>query len=138
MKRVLFLCTHNASRSQMAEAILSRLAGGRFQAESAGTAPTEVHPLAVAAMREIGVDISGQRSKSVDEFVGGPFDYVITLCDEAQEQCPIFPAGVRKLHWGLPDPSAALGDEAARLAAFHRVRDDLAARIRQLTEGAEP
>jgi len=138
MRRVLFLCSHNAARSQMAEGLLRHLAGDRFEAHSAGTTPTRIHPLAVAAMKEIGIDIGGQRSKSVDEFVGGPFDYVITLCDEAQEQCPIFPAGVRILHWGLPDPSAALGDEAARLAAFRRVRDDLAARIRQLTEGAEP
>jgi arsenate reductase len=121
----------------MAEAILRRLAGGRFQAESAGTAPTEVHPLAVAAMREIGVDISGQRSKSVDEFAEGSFDYVITLCDEAQEACPIFPAGVRRLHWGLPDPSAAKGDEAARLAVFRRIRDDLTDRIQQFVSGAE-
>ncbi len=89
-------------------------------------------------MGEIGLDISGRRSSSVDEFAGRPFDYVITLCDEAKEACPIFPANVRMLHWCLPDPSTAPGDEAARLAVFRQVRDDLTARIRQLIEGAEP
>lgn len=138
MRRVLFLCTHNAARSQMAEALVRHLARDRFEAHSAGTTPTQPHPLAVAAMGEIGLDISSQRSKSVDEFARGPFDYVITLCDEAKEACPIFPAGVRILHWGLPDPSAALGDETARLAVFRQIRDHLAARIRQLIEGAEP
>jgi arsenate reductase len=122
----------------MAEALVRLLGGDRLEAHSAGATPTQLHPLAVAAMGEIGLDISGQRSNSVDEFAGRPFDYVITLCDEAKEGCPTFPASVRTLHWCLPDPSAAPGDKAARLAVFRQVRDDLAARIRQLIEGAEP
>lgn len=136
--RVLFLCTHNAARSQMAEGLLRHLAGGRFQPYSAGSAPTGLHPLAVAAMREMGIDISGQRAKDVSEYAQATFDYVITVCDQEGEACPVFPGAHRQLHWSLPDPAAAEGDERARLIAFRQVRDDLAARIRQLIEGAEP
>jgi arsenate reductase (thioredoxin) len=134
--RVLFLCNHNASRSQMAEALLRRAAGRRFEVESAGVAPTQVHPLAVAVMREIGIDISGQRAKDMSEIHEHP-DIVITLCEEAKEACPVFPGAPRFLHWSLPDPSAAQGDEAARTAVFRRVRDDLALLSRKFIEGAE-
>ncbi len=130
MERVLFLCTHNSARSQMAEALVRRVGQGRFEAHSAGTTPSRVHPLAVKAMREIGIDISAQRSKGLDEYRGMLFDYVITVCDQAKEACPIFPGAGRQLHWSLPDPSAAEGDEATRLSAFRNVRDDLMGRVR--------
>ena len=134
--RVLFLCTHNAARSQMAEGLLRRMAGNRFEVESAGTAPTDVHPLAVAVMREIGIDVSRQRAKDVSEIEGNP-DIVITLCDEAKEACPVFPGAPRFLHWSLPDPAAARGDEAAAMAVFRPVRDTLAGLIRKFIEGVE-
>src|SRR5689334_14650577 len=124
-KRVLILCTGNSARSQMAEGLLRNLAGDRFEVESAGVAPTRVRSEAVTAMREIGIDISQQRSKSVDEFTGQPFDYVITVCDNANEQCPVFPANTKRIHWSFEDPAAAEGDEAARLAVFRRVRDEI-------------
>jgi arsenate reductase len=137
MKRVIFICTDNSARSQMAEGLLRHLAGERFQPYSAGTAPTHLHPLAVAAMQEIGIDISGQRAKDARGYVGQEFDYVITVCDQAREACPLFPGARRQLHWSLPDPAAADGEETVRLVAFRQVRDDLAARIRQLIEGAD-
>jgi arsenate reductase len=138
MKRVIFICTHNSARSQMAEGLLRHLAGKRFQPYSAGTAPTRLHPLAVAAMQEIGIDISGQRAKDASEYTEAKFDYLITVCDQAREACPIFPGARHQLHWSLPDPAAAEGEETARLIAFRQVREDLAARIRQLIEGADP
>ena len=134
--RVLFLCTHNAARSQMAEALLRHMMGNRFEVESAGTAPTEVHPLAVAVMREIGIDVSGQRAKDVSEIEGHP-DIVITLCEEATESCPVFLGAPRFLHWNLPDPAAARGDEAAAIAVFRQIRDSLALLIREFIEGVE-
>ncbi|MEN3009624.1 MAG: arsenate reductase ArsC [Candidatus Bipolaricaulaceae bacterium] len=116
--RVLFLCTHNAARSQMAEGLLRALGGDRFEVESAGHRPTQVHPLAVQAMAEIGIDISGQRAKPVAEFLGQTFDYVVTLCgDDAPGSCPFFPGGRRYLHKPFPDPSRG------GLEAFRRVRD---------------
>jgi len=127
---VLILCTGNSARSQMAEGLLRREAGGRFEVLSAGTRPAGVRPEAVAAMREVGVDISGQRSKSVDELAGQPFDYVITVCDNARESCPVFPAATERIHWGFDDPAAVEGDEATRLNAFRRVRDEIATRLR--------
>ena len=135
-QRVLFLCTHNAARSQMAEALLRRVAGGRFIVQSAGSEPTEVHPLAIAAMREAGIDIRRQRAKGIDEIKNDP-DIVITLCDDAREACPLFPGAPRYLHWNLPDPSLAQGDENARLAVFRRVRDELARLINRFFEGVE-
>ena len=129
-KRVLILCTGNSARSQMAEGLLRHDGGGRFEVESAGVSPTSVRSEAVAAMRELGVDITSHRSKSVDEFTGQDFDYVITVCDNAREQCPVFPAGTRRVHWSFDDPAAADGDEAARLAVFRRVRDEIRARLR--------
>lgn len=129
MKRVLFLCTHNSARSQMAEALLRRAAGGAFAVESAGTDPGVLHPLAVRVMAEAGIDISSQRSKDVRGFLDQRFDYVITVCDDARERCPVFPGAVRQLHWSLPDPSAAGGDDEERAEAFRRARDHLAALI---------
>ena len=128
-KRVLILCTGNSARSQMAEGLLRRDGGERFEVFSAGVSPGSVRPEAVEAMREAGVDISGQRSKSVEEFAGQAFDYVITVCDNAREQCPFFPAGTRRIHWSFEDPAAAVGDQAARLVVFRRVRDEIRARL---------
>jgi arsenate reductase (thioredoxin) len=115
----------------MAEGLLRRLAPERFEVESAGTEVTPVHPLAIEAMREIGVDISGHHSKTLDRFVDRPWDYVITVCDHANERCPIFPGRTRRIHWSFEDPSAAGGTEAERLAVFRRVRDAIAARLTQ-------
>ncbi len=129
---VLFLCTHNSSRSQMAEGLLRARGGGRYVVYSAGTQPRSVHPLAIAAMREIGIDISeaaGHRAKGLGEFAGQSIDLVVTVCDDAAEECPFFPGARRQEHWGFPDPSAAPGSEEERLAVFRRVRDAIAARI---------
>ncbi len=123
--RVLFLCTHNSARSQMAEGLLSHLAGDRFEAHSAGTEATHVTPLAIRAMDEIGVDISGQESKTLEHYLREPFEYVITVCADANEACPFFPGAKKRLHWPLPDPSAAEGSEEERLAVFRSVRDRL-------------
>ena len=130
-KRVLFLCTGNSARSQMAEGLLRHMAGDRLEVKSAGVAPTAVRPEAIEVMRELGIDISGQRSKSVDDFVGREFDYVITVCDNANEQCPVFPGRTNRLHWSFDDPAAAQGDEPTRLAVFRRVRDEIYDRLRQ-------
>jgi arsenate reductase len=128
--RVLFLCTGNSARSQMAEGLLRDKAGDRFEAFSAGLEPTEIHPMAVALMAEIGVDISGQRSKSLTEYLGKEhFGYLITVCDHAAANCPMFPGVANRLHWSLVDPAAAEGGEEARMAVFRRVRDRLAALI---------
>jgi thioredoxin type arsenate reductase len=130
--RVLFLCTHNSARSQMAEGILRHLGGNRIEVHSAGTVATRIHPLAVAAMSEKGIDISGQRSKHLDEFSGQEFDYVVTVCDNARESCPIFPGAPEQIHWSIADPSAVKGDKAARLRAFRVASDELMTRIRYL------
>ncbi|HWF09691.1 MAG TPA: arsenate reductase ArsC [Bryobacteraceae bacterium] len=126
-KRVLILCTGNSARSQMAEGLLRHDAGDQFDVASAGTKPTAVRPEAITAMREIGIDISGQRSKRVDEFRDRPFDYVITVCDNARETCPVFFGPAEKLHHDFEDPAAAQGNEEQRLAVFRRVRDELRA-----------
>jgi len=127
--RVLFLCTHNSARSQMAEGLLRHLSAGRVEAHSAGTEATAVRPLAIRAMAELGVDISGQTSKTLARYRGEPFDAVITVCDDANESCPVFLGAKERLHWSLPDPSKAAGDEAEQLAAYRRVRDALRGRI---------
>jgi arsenate reductase len=124
-KRVLILCTGNSARSQMAEGLLRHDAGDRFEVESAGTKPSIVRPEAIAAMRELGIDISGHCSKSVEEFDGQQFDYVITVCDSARESCPAFFGRAKKLHRDFDDPAALDGSEAERLALFRRVRDQL-------------
>jgi arsenate reductase (thioredoxin) len=134
--RVLFLCTHNSARSQMAEGLLRHLAGDRFEAYSAGTEATHVRPFAIRAMDEIGVDISGQESKTLDRYLEEPFDYVITVCDDANEACPFFPGATTRLHWSLPDPSAAKGSEEERLAVFRSVRDGIRDRMQaELVDG---
>jgi arsenate reductase len=127
--RVLFLCTHNSARSQMAEGLLSDLAGDQFEVMSAGTEATHVRPLAVRAMQEIGVDISGQESKTLDRYLDQPFDYVITVCDDANEACPFFPGAQSRLHWSFEDPSRAEGSDEERLAVFRRVRDGIKDRV---------
>jgi arsenate reductase len=127
--RVLFLCTHNSARSQMAEAFLRHLAGDRFEVASAGTEATRVHPLAIRAMQEVGIDISAQRSKTVDSLLDDPWDCVITVCDSANERCPLFPGRTTRLHWSLEDPSQATGSEDQRVGAFRRVRDQIHARV---------
>jgi arsenate reductase len=129
--RVLFLCTHNSARSQMAEALLRHLAGESVEAHSAGTEATHVRPLAIRAMDEIGIDVSGQESKTLDRYVGERFDYVITVCDEANEACPFFPGAKNRLHWSFEDPSQATGSEEERLKVFQRVRDEIRERIEQ-------
>ena len=131
--RVLFLCTHNSSRSQMAEGYLQARGGKRYMVYSAGTHPRTIHPLAVQAMAELGIDISeatGHRAKSMEEFVNAPpMDLVVTVCDEAAEECPYFPNARKQWHWSFPDPSAALGTEEDRLTVFRQVRDAIAERI---------
>jgi arsenate reductase len=128
-QRVLFLCTHNSARSQMAEGLLRALGGDRFEAHSAGTEATGVRPLAIRAMRELDIDISKQISKTLEPYVEQRFDHVITVCDDANESCPIFPNAAHRLHWSLPDPSKATGSETEQLAVYRQVRDDLRARI---------
>jgi arsenate reductase len=129
--RVLFLCTHNSARSQMAEGMLRNLAEGRFEVMSAGTEATHVRRQAIKVMNEIGIDISGQESKTLARYLGQPFDYVITVCDEANEACPIFAGAKNRLHWSLEDPSRADGSEEERLAVFRRVREEIRERIEQ-------
>ena len=125
MKRILFLCTHNSARSQMAEGWLRHLAGDRYEVHSAGTEATGVRPLAVQSMAEVDVDIAGQKSKSLDGYLGQPWDYVITVCDDANERCPLFPGARTRLHWSLPDPSQAEGTEEERLQVYRTVRESL-------------
>ena len=129
MERVLFLCTHNSARSQMAEGLLRVLGGGRFEAHSAGTEATHVRSLAVRAMAELGIDISQQESKTLERYRDQPFDHVITVCDDANESCPIFPNARTRRHWSLPDPSRATGTDAEQLAVYRRVRDELRRQI---------
>jgi arsenate reductase len=129
-RRVLFLCTHNSARSQMAEGFLRHLAGDRFEVESGGTEETQVNPLAVRVMGEVGVDLSGHRSKTLDRFLDQPWDQVITVCDHANERCPVFPRGAARLHWSFEDPSRATGTEEERLAIFRRIRDEIGTRIK--------
>jgi arsenate reductase len=136
--KVLILCTGNSARSQMAEGIFRQLLGDRFEVFSAGTHPSYVRPEAIQAMREIGVDISSHRSKSVGEFLGQSFRYVITVCDNARESCPVFPGPAERIHWSFEDPAAVAGSEEERLAAFRRIRDQIAARIRSFAASLGP
>jgi len=129
--RVLFICTHNSARSQMAEGFLNRLGAGRFEARSAGTEPGTLHPLAVQVIAEQGIDISGHRAKSLDAFLLERFDYVITVCDDANETCPVFPNARRRLHWSFPDPSRAEGTLEERLSVFRAVQDAIRAHVEQ-------
>lgn len=127
MTRVLFLCTHNSARSQMAEGFLRAMAGDRFEAGSAGTEKTSVNPLAIRVMAERGVDISAHASKLFSDLES--WDYLVTVCDDANERCPWVPGSVKRLHWSFPDPSRATGTEAERLAVFRRVRDQIEQRL---------
>lgn len=127
---MLILCTGNSARSQMAEGLLRHDAGDRFDVESAGTRPGHVRPEAIAVMRELGIDISAHRSKSVDEFAGQHFDYVLTVCDNARESCPIFPGDCVTIHRNFEDPAALQGSETERMALFRRVRDELSDYLR--------
>jgi arsenate reductase len=124
-KRVIFICTHNSSRSQMAEGLLRHLAGDRYEVFSAGTVATRVNPLAIKAMAEKGIDISQQTSDHIDKYMGMEFDYVITVCDDAKEACPYFPTNKTQWHWSFEDPSAATGSEETRLQKFRKVRDQI-------------
>ena len=133
-KRVLFLCTHNSCRSQMAEGLVNHFLGDRFQAFSAGTEATRVNFLATRVMAELGIDITGHYSKTIDEFSGQPFDYVITLCGDANEKCPLFFGGVKRMHLGFEDPSRLPGSEDEVLPEYRRVRDELRARLTQFLE----
>ncbi len=124
-QRVLILCTGNSARSQMAEGLLRHYAGHRFEVFSAGTLPSSVRPEAITGMNELGIDITNHRSKHVDEFVGQTFDYVLAVCDNAKEGCPIFPGGTKLVHHNFTDPAALQGSEEERLAEFQRVRDQI-------------
>ena len=134
MKRILVLCTGNSARSQMGEGLFRHEGAGEWQVESAGTKPSVVRPEAIAAMAEIGIDISGHRSKSVDEFVGQNFDYVVTVCDNARDACPVFPGAVKRLHWSFEDPAAAQGSEEQRVAEFRRIRNQIHERVRTFAD----
>lgn len=123
--KVLFVCTHNSARSQMAEGLLRHDFGDQYEAFSAGTVETRVHPLAIAAMAELGIDISGHQSEHIDRYDGQAMDYVVTVCDNAREACPYFPAQKQNLHHSFPDPSAATGTDAEKLATFQAVRDEI-------------
>ncbi len=136
--RVLFLCTGNSARSQMAEGYLRHVAGDRFEVASAGIDPKAVNPLAITAMQEIGVDISDHRSKTAGSLLRASFRYVITVCDNANERCPIFPGAVKRIHWPLDDPAAAAGTESERLAVFRRVRDQIVERVTAFVAEGQP
>lgn len=128
--KVLFLCTGNSARSQMAEGLLRALTD-KYEVLSAGIEPKGLNPLAVEAMREIGIDIAQQQSKDVTSFLGQPIQYVITVCDNAKERCPIFPGTFKFMHWGFEDPAAATGTHEEKLAVFRRIRDEIAVKIKQ-------
>jgi arsenate reductase len=137
-KRVLILCTGNSARSQMAEGLLRHDAGERYEVFSAGTRPSFVRPEAIAVMRELGIDISGQRSKSVDEFVGQKLDYILTVCDNAKENCPIFPGQSIRIHHTFDDPAEKQGSEEERMTVFRRVRDELRRYLRGFPPATAP
>ncbi|HLN01560.1 MAG TPA: arsenate reductase ArsC [Bryobacteraceae bacterium] len=129
-KRILVLCTGNSARSQMGEGLFRHEGGEGWEIFSAGTKPSVVRPEAIAVMREIGIDISDHRSKSVNEFTGKPFDYVVTVCDNARDNCPVFPGAKQRIHWSLEDPATVEGSEEIRLASFRRIRDQIRDRVK--------
>ena len=135
--KVLFLCTDNSARSHIAEGLLRNLAGDRYEVHSAGTEATYVRPLAVRAMAELNIDISSQESKTLERYLGEHFDYVITVCDAANEACPVFPGARRRLHWSFEDPSRATGSEEERLEVFRTVRDRILERVKGELVAAE-
>lgn len=124
-KRVLFICTHNSARSQMAQGLLEDLYGDSYEVYSAGTSPTEVNPYAIEVMKEIGIDISNHSSKSVEKFINQDFDYVITVCDQAKETCPFFPGGDKQIHKSFEDPSSFKGSKMETLKFFRSIRDEI-------------
>jgi len=134
--RVLFVCTHNSARSQIAEALLGRYGGNDFEAHSAGTETREVNPYAVRVLADLGMDWSDGRSKLITQFLDQHFDYVITVCDRARETCPAFPGSENTLHWGLDDPSEVEGSDDEKLAAFQRTQMEVSARLRPFIEVA--
>jgi arsenate reductase len=134
MKRILVLCTGNSARSQMGEGLFREAGRGAYEVESAGTKATRVRPEAITVMKELGIDISDHRSKSVDEFTGQPFDYVVTVCDNARDHCPVFPGRAERIHWSFEDPAAVEGSEEQRLAAFRRIRDEIRAKVNEFAE----
>ncbi len=129
-KKVLILCTGNSARSQMAEGILRHVAGEKYDVNSAGTIASYVRPQAIAVMKEIGIDISNHRSKALDEFLSQTFDYIITVCDNANQSCPVFPGKAERIHWSFEDPAEAKGSEDEKAAVFRRVRDEIDLKIR--------
>lgn len=128
-KKVLFLCTHNSARSQMAEGLLREHAGDRFEVHSAGTEATSVRPEAIAVMAEVGVDLSGAESKTLGRYLDEEFEHVVTVCDDAKERCPVFPGARSRLHWSFPDPSKASGRRKDRLEVYRKVRDEIREKI---------
>jgi arsenate reductase len=130
--KVIFICTGNSARSQMAEALLRHAGEGRFEVVSAGVTPRPVHPMTITALAKVGIDIAGARSKPVGGFLGQRFDYVITVCDRARALCPVFPGGSQTLHWGIDDPAEASGTDRERQAAYDRALRELAGRIHAL------
>jgi arsenate reductase len=132
--RTLILCTGNSARSQMAEGLLRDMTGNQIEVASAGVAPTHVRPEAIAVMEEIGIDIAGFRSKSIDEFLTQPFDFVITVCDNANQQCPMFASESRRIHWSIEDPAVVVGNDEIRLEAFRQARNELRERLQKFVE----
>lgn len=131
-KRILFICVHNSARSQMAEGLINALLGDRFQAFSAGSQPTRVHPMAIRAMAEIGIDISTHRSKSTDEFLGQTFDSVVMICGESEAECPFFPGPGERIHHAFKNPAACTGTEAEVLGCFRKTRDEIRTWINEI------
>jgi arsenate reductase (thioredoxin) len=136
-RRVLFVCTHNSARSQMAEGMLRAWGGDGFEAASAGTEATSVRPEAVAVMDELGIDIRGHTSKTIERYLGAELDWLVTVCDQARESCPTLPGVRRQAHWSVEDPSGTPGSDAARLEGFRKARDVLAERVRELISTAD-
>ena len=136
VKKVFFLCTGNSVRSQMAEGLLNHLSRGEWKVQSAGIFPSYVHPLAIRVMEEIGIDISQQTSKSMNQFLNEVFDYIITLCDEAAQSCPAFPSQGKRLHWAFEDPAVAIGTIEERLAVFRKVRNEIKNKIEDFLKSA--
>ena len=134
--KVLILCTGNSARSQMAEGLMRKMGGNNFEVASAGISPTQVRSEAVEVMKEIGIDISQHLSKDVDRFVADNFDYVITVCDNANERCPVFPGHAKRIHWSFADPAQVEGDEATKLSAFRTIRDQIKQRIATFIDSA--
>jgi arsenate reductase (thioredoxin) len=130
-KRILVLCTGNSARSQMGEALFRHIGGEGWEVHSAGTKPGIVRPEAIEVMKELGLDLTGHRSKSVDEFTGQIFNYVVTVCDNARDNCPVFPSNINRIHWSFEDPAAVEGPEEVRLAAFRRIRDQIHQRVNE-------